>query len=202
MKIIGLCGRSGSGKSYVCTLFERRGVPCIDTDALYRKMTAPAEKPSPCVSELAEAFGTHVVKEDNSLDREALRGIVFNDSRKLALLDRIAHKYILDETRALLSDFERNGAAVAVVDAPVLFESGFDSECDLTAAVVAPEDLRIERIIQRDGISRDLALSRLANQKKDEELIALCDLFIRNGGNKGEAERDVERAIDVALGKE
>lgn len=184
IKVIGLCGRSGSGKGYVCSLFARRGIPSIDTDALYREMTAPSAEPSPCVSELAEAFGDDVICPDNSLDRAKMRETVFSDPEKLELLDRIAHKHILAGVRDKLAEFEADGVPAAIVDAPVLFESGFDSECDITVAVVAPDDLRIERIIMRDGISRDAALARLGSQKNDEELISLCDLTVRNAGYK------------------
>lgn len=202
MKVIGLCGRSGSGKGYVCALFARRGIPSIDTDAMYRVMTAPAPAPSECVREIADHFGESMIRADNSLNRAALRECVFSDPEKLALLDRIAHKHILAGVRVRLAEFEAAGVPAAIVDAPVLFESGFDSECDITVAVVAPDDLRIERIILRDGISRDAALARLGTQKNDEELIALCDLTVRNAGYNGEVERDVDRVVASALGKE
>lgn len=202
IKVIGLCGRSGSGKGYVCSLFARRGIFSIDTDALYRGMTAPSAEPSQCVLELARAFGEDVVCPDNSLDRSKMREIVFSDQEKLALLDRIAHKHILAGVREKLRKFEADGVPAAIVDAPVLFESGFDSECDVTVAVVAPDDLRIERIILRDGISRDAALVRLASQKSDEELISLCDFTVRNAGGAGEIERDVDAVLEAVLGKE
>ena len=202
MKVIGLCGRSGSGKGYVCELLECRGVRCIDTDAVYRRLTAPSKRRRALVSELARAFGENVVAPDNSLDRRALGEIVFSDDAALEMLDRIAHRHILREVRSLLARFAKEGVAIACVDAPVLFESGFDKECDVTVCVTASEEKRVRRIMKRDGIGEEAARRRLASQKSDDELRLLCTTVIVNDGDDEALVRSIEELISDLSDKE
>lgn len=196
MKVIGLCGRSGSGKGYVCERFLRRGIPCIDTDAIYRELTAAGEEMSPLTAELAATFGSAVVRPDNSLDRKRLAGIVFgDDASALASLNRISHKHILARTDAILAEYGKQGKTVAVVDAPVLFESGYNSKCDMTVCVTAPEEKRIRRIMRRDGIDEASAIRRLAAQKDDSEIVSLCDAVIVNDGDDADLDAQIDRII-------
>ena len=199
MKVIGLCGRSGSGKGYVCERFAARGVPCIDTDALYRRLTSASPSPRPLVRELVVAFGEGIAAPDNSLDRRALGAIVFSDPAALALLNSISHKHILRSVRRRLASLAKRGKALAVVDAPVLFESGFDSECDLTVCVTASEATRLRRIMRRDGIDEAAARRRLSAQKDDAEFRALCDEVIDNDGEDEALDRRVDEVIAAAL---
>ncbi len=183
MKIIGLCGGSGSGKGTVCACFSNIDVPSIDTDAVYRELTL---KDSPCVHALVDSFGDDILFADGSLDRKKLASIVFSgegsDNRR-EILNRITHKFILDETRRRLSDYESKGFTMAIIDAPVLFESGFNKECHSTVCVVADKTIRVKRIMKRDGISEIEALMRINSQKSDEELRSLCDFVIENNSD-------------------
>ncbi len=181
--LIGLCGRSGSGKGYVSAKIAAYGIPSVDTDAVYRAMTAPAEQYSPCMRELVKAFGEGIANPDHSLNRRALAEIVFADgaSDALAKLNRITHVHILRETVRIADELASDGARAVIVDAPVLFESGFDSHCDCTLCVIAPEDVSVSRIVKRDGISEEEARKRLAAQISAEELIRRCDYVIENG---------------------
>ena len=196
VKVIGLCGRSGSGKGYVCERFWRRGVPCIDTDAIYRELTAAGEEMSALTRELAGTFGSDVVRPDNSLDRKRLAGIVFgtSDHSALASLNAISHKHILARTDEILAEYDRQGMALAVVDAPVLFESGYNSKCDMTVCVT-PEEKRVRRIMRRDGIDEESARRRLAAQKDDSEVISLCDAVIVNDGSDADLDAQIDRII-------
>ena len=195
MKIIGLCGRSGSGKGYVCDLLSKRGIPSVDTDAVYRELTGAGPEPTALTAALAEEFGDSVIADNNSLDRRALAPIVFSDPAKLASLNALTHRHILDETRRRLNAFEAEHRRAAVVDAPVLFESGFDSECDLTVCVTASEEKRVDRIMRRDLVSEEEARRRLASQKSDDDLRALCDIVITNDGDDEALENDIDRLI-------
>ena len=192
MKILGLCGGSGSGKGEVSEAFLTFSVPSIDTDKVYHDMTSAD---SPCLRELAAEFGNEIISPCGALDREALRNIVFFDREKLALLNEITHKHILAKTRLILSEYEASGEKLAVVDAPLLFESGFDAECDVTACVIADREVRISRIMQRDSIKRADAVRRIDSQRKDSELIALCDFCIENNGSKDMLRDKVEELI-------
>lgn len=180
MKVIGLCGGSGSGKGAVSGIFAEIGIPSIDTDAVYREMTL---SDSPCMRELRGEFGDEVVNSQGGLDRARLASIVFNDPSRLKTLNKIAHSFILDETRRRLAEYRDEGFPAAIVDAPVLFESGFDKECDEIICVLADRDVRITRIMSRDGIARDAAEKRIASQMPDETLISKCDHVIYNNSD-------------------
>ena len=180
MFTIGLCGGSGSGKGRVCEFFASFGVPSIDTDAVYREITS---EPGECLSALVNEFGSEIISQSGALNRQKLAAIVFSGEdakKKLERLNAITHKYILDETRKRLESYRVMEAVCAIVDAPVLFESGFDSECDFTICVVADRESRIDRIISRDSISREQAEQRISSQMTDEELISRSNFVIRN----------------------
>jgi dephospho-CoA kinase len=110
--------------------------------------------------------------------------------QKLLKLNGITHKYILDEVRKIISSLD-TGYRGAVVDAPLLFESGFDRECDATVSVIADRELRIRRILLRDGVSEEEARRRIASQKSDGELRRLSDYIIVNNGNRDELRKSV-----------
>ena len=133
--------------------------------------------------ELRGEFGDEVVNSQGGLDRARLASIVFNDPSRLKTLNKIAHSFILDETRRRLAEYRDEGFPAAIVDAPVLFESGFDKECDEIICVLADRDVRIARIMSRDGITRDAAEKRIASQMPDETLISKCDHVIYNNSD-------------------
>ncbi len=189
IKHIGLCGRSGSGKGYVCSLFEKHGIPSIDTDEVYKRLCAPTEgEPSPLVCEITEAFGNDAIDSDGKLDRSFLSSEVFDSEisqDKLTTLNRITHSHILAETIRLSAEYAKDGAAAVIIDAPVLFESGFEKYCDKIIAVICDEEVRIRRIITRDGISREAAMRRLSTQLTDDELRARADYIADNSDGAG-----------------
>lgn len=199
VKIVGMCGRSGSGKGYASKRFIARGIPVIDTDKVYRGLVECENEPlSECLAELTHEFGEDIIDERGCLDRRALSEIVFavGAGGKLNRLNKITHKYILMETQRIISNLAAKGAAAVVIDAPVLFESGFNSICDVTVFVSAPDDICIERIMQRDGISYNAALRRLASQKSEAELRSLCDDEIKNN-----PDADIFAEVDRFIGK-
>ena len=201
MKIIGLCGGSGSGKGTVCEIFSKNQIPAIDTDKVYRELTSAD---SECLQALKKAFGNDIIASDGALDRRKLATIVFsgtNAASQLEMLNKISHKFILDETRKRLSGFEKNGYKAAIVDAPVLFESGFNEECDILVAVLAKMETRVSRIIFRDGISAENAMQRINSQMSDEELISRCDYIIYNDLDLNALEKEVESCINKIFEK-
>ena len=182
MKIIGLCGTSGSGKGYVSMLFTKHGIPSIDTDRVYRETTT--KKGSECLCELVLEFGNSILTENGELYRPALAKIVFSDREKLKRLNEITHKHIKKDTEALLNAYKIEGAPAVIIDAPVLFESGFDKMCDFTVCVTSPTERKIDRIMTRDQITRPEAEARLASQKTDSELVSLTNYQIDNSGKE------------------
>lgn len=165
MLIIGLTGPSGSGKGHVGKYLKEKNIPSIDTDAVYHALLIP---PSECLDELTNVFGREILTSDGTLDRAALARIVFSDEEKLKTLNSVTHKYILARTDELLRGYAKDGYAAAIVDAPALFESGYDKKCDFVITVTAPRELRIKRIIKRDGLSQEAATRRIDAQKSDE----------------------------------
>ena len=182
VKVIGICGRSGSGKGFVCRVFKSFGVPCIDTDLVYRELLSL--EGSPCLREIVSEYGDIVLNSEKKLDRRALANIVFSDKsgNKLKRLNSITHKYILNETLSLIESFSREGFESVIIDAPVLFESRFNELCDLIFCVTAPTDILIDRICERDGRSKAEAVARLESQMDERALAQLSDEILVNDG--------------------
>lgn len=199
--LVGLCGRSGSGKGYVADIFKKFGIPSIDTDEVYRKITGPGNEPSDCMKALTAHFGENVLSPDNSLNREVMRGLVFGEENKSSLnaLNNITHGYILMETINNAVKLSQAGIKIILIDAPLLFESGFNRLCEKNICVVADEETVIRRIIKRDGITRENAEKRLATQKSIDELKNQSDYIIENNCEKDELIRRVKFCADELL---
>ncbi len=182
MKIIGLCGRSGSGKSYVCEIAQHIGFSLIDADRVYSVLMAPSQILHPCKLELIDAFGPEVLLSDGSLNRKYLSNVVFSDpsGKKLSVLNGITHKYILNEIIKALIPLQRRGAEAVILDAPTLFESRLADLCDMILGVVADEETCLQRITARDGLSREEAEKRLSFQISPEEIVRRSDIVIDN----------------------
>ncbi len=182
MLTIGLTGPSGAGKGFVASLFARYGIPSIDTDAVYHELLIP---PSPCLDELVERFGADILCPDGcTLSRSALAAIVFAPGHEddLRDLNAISHRHVLREVRVLLEGHCLAGKSAILVDAPQLFESGFDRECDKILSVLAPRELRLARIMERDGLTIERAEARMDAQKSDEFFRAHSDAVLINDG--------------------
>ncbi|MBR7117297.1 MAG: dephospho-CoA kinase [Clostridia bacterium] len=194
MIIVGLCGGSGSGKGAVSAILNELGFPTVDTDSIYHDITS---HPSLCLSELSMEFGTGIIR-DGALDRRALASIVFGEDAPRSLLDKlnaITHKHVLSETRRIIDGLSAEGHRAVFVDVPLMFESGFDRECDVIVSVTAPIEKRIERITLRDNISREEAVRRIASQRSDEWLKEHSDHVIENCDDLDSLRRSVNELI-------
>ena len=179
--IFGITGKTGAGKSEIAKIFKSKGYEIIDCDKISREITSDG---SPFIDVLCENFGSEIA-ENGVLDRKKLAAIVFSDENKLKLLNSLTHPEI---TRIALS---RVAAAIqnkkpALIDAPLLFECGIDKYCDFTVSVLAPENVRLDRIMARDNISYTDAKKRIDSQKlTDEYYIENSTYIIDNpDGNK------------------
>ncbi len=197
MKIIGLTGPSGAGKTTICSKFEELGIPCIDTDSIYHTLVS---FPSPCLNDLVEKFGEDILNAEGTLDRAALANLVFtgeNAKSNLANLNATTHRYVWDEVNKLLTKYMDEGKAAAVIDAPALFSSKiFIGACDFILSVLADKETRINRITKRDAISREQALARIEAQPGDEFFIENSDYYINNSGTKDEMTHQLLSILD------
>ncbi len=187
MRIIGLTGQSGAGKGAVSAILARNGFLCIDCDEVYHSLLVP---PSECLDEIKAVFGADVIKCDGTLDRKKLGEAVFSDEEKLKKLGEITLHRVIDKCLEIIREKDDGGYVAAVLDAPTLYESGFDSECDTVLAVTAGEETRLARIISRDDIDRKSALARIHAQKGEDFYTSRADYIIRNDGS----EKDLENA--------
>lgn len=195
MKILGLTGGSGTGKSAAGAAFAALGCGVIDADASYRAL---CETCTPMLQEIQSVF-SDVLSSDGKLDRKKLGAIVFADPDKLLRLNAITHPYIRQAARDAFAAYEKAGCALCIYDAPVLFEGGFDTVCDKTCAVLAQRDIRIARIMARDSISRDYAALRIDAQPDDAFYREKCDYLIQNDADLDALHTQVRRIYDDML---
>lgn len=172
--IIGITGGSGSGKSTLLKVLEEHGFTVLDCDAIYHELLRTDSQ----MLESIHARFPGVIAE-GKLDRKKLGGIVFADPAALEDLNAITHRHVKEKVQSLLPQ-----SAPAAIDAIGLFESGLADLCHITVAVTAPVTQRIQRLIERDGISEEYARSRIAAQLSDEAFSACCDYTLINDGDK------------------
>lgn len=179
MHIIGLTGGIGSGKSTVAAYLQTLGAPVIDADAVSRALTAPG---GAALSAIRECFGSEVFAADGTLDRKALAARVFADPAALAQLNAITHPRIFAAIEERLAALASAGEPAAVVDMPLLFETGYQTHCHQVWLVAVGEETQIARVMARDGCSRQQALSRIASQMPLAEKAKLATHIIQNDG--------------------
>ena len=182
MRIIGITGPTGAGKSVLSSYLREKGIPVIDADKVYHSLLVP---PSECLDALRRAFGDGIFKGEE-LDRRALSEIVFNDKEKLALLNSTVLGIVLDRCRGMLAEYESEGHAVAAVDAPTLIASGFHRECHKIVSVLSSPEIRVERIMARDGLTREAAETRVQGQRSDSFYVEHSDAVLINDSDEKE----------------
>lgn len=180
MLTIGLTGPTGAGKSTVAELFASFGLPVLDADRIYRELLIP---PSDCLSELVRHFGREILAADGTLSRQALGRLVFSDPAELEALNGISHRYVMADVRRRLRLLQEDGCRAAVFDAPQLFEAGADGLCSIIVSVLASPEIRLGRIMARDGISEEAARARMDAQKPDSFFRSHSDYIIENNSS-------------------
>ena len=193
MLVIGLAGGSGSGKGTVSSYFRKYGIPVFNCDASYHSSNS---RNGQATRELVQEFGIKILNDKGKIDRRALFSVAFADPKSRERLNEITHRLILERLHRWLLKKERMGVFAVVIDAPLLFEAGLDRECDRTVAVTAPRELRVQRIVRRDGISREEAEERISAQIPDEELRRRADCVLDNDGNLAKLQKQVEAFLN------
>lgn len=177
MKIIGITGRSGCGKSSVTKLFAAKGYPCIDADLIAREVLEPG---SVCIKQLQNAFGSDIVDESGTLQRRLLANRAFATPEGTSQLTAITHPEILRRIDARLQQAASSGASLAFVDGAVIVGTPFAARCDKLVVVVAPYEQSVARICARDGIEPAMARRRLDAQTSEQALREAADFVLEN----------------------
>ena len=182
MTILGITGPTGAGKTTLLREVERLGGAVIDCDAVYHEML---ESDTALQSRLENAFGP-LRDGSGRIDRKRLGAVVFGDPAQLERLNAIAWAAVVGRVRALLSECEGQGRALAAIDAIALLESPLKGLCQLTVAVLAPPEVRVRRIMAREGISEDYAWARVRAQKPDGYFSEHCGYTLMNDCSSAE----------------
>lgn len=175
---VGITGGIGSGKTLVCSIFDKIGIPVYDADSRARSLM---NHDPGLVSEITDLLGEEAYR-DGSLDREYVAGKVFMNEDLLNRLNRIVHPAVRDDYLQWVK--ERTDVPYVIEEAAILFESGAHRFMDLTVLVYAPEDLRIRRVMERDGVSEEEVRMRMRHQMNEEEKKKLADQMISNDGTE------------------
>lgn len=178
MKVIGLTGGTGSGKSVVSQSLSEAGAVIVDADKIAHEIIL---KGKPAYQEIIAYYGTGILDEEGNIIRKKLGEIVFNNGEKLAFLNQCTHKYICAEVDRQIAAAKAADTATAIIlDAPLLLEAGLEQVCDGVWVVYADPEVRARRVMARDGVTYELAKARIANQKSWEEYKQAADTVIDN----------------------
>lgn len=179
MHKIGLTGGIGSGKSTVARLLEEKGAVLVSADLLGHEVYLPGK---PAYDDIIASFGREVVAEDGAIDRNKLGPIVFSDPAKLARLNEITHPRIAELARERLAELEAADHQVAVLEAAILFEAGWESLVDEIWVTVVEPEVAAQRTAERGGLDPAQVLERIKSQMTNEERISRSDVVISTEG--------------------
>ena len=189
-KLVGLTGRTGSGKSAAREVFMNNGYEIIDADALAREVIGDKI----LQSDIAAYFGADLIN-NGAVDRKKLSERAFKDSERVKTLNAIFHPRITRLFIDKLNALAKSGADKILFDAPQLFEAKLDIICDITLALISEDEKRIKRITERDGITEEMAKSRLKIQLPDSFFIENCDYYIENNSTVEKLQSDLEELV-------
>ena len=184
MVVIGLTGPTGAGKTVVAQFLE---LPCVNADQVTRRVHKNRE----VLQQLCQAFGEDILV-GGVLNRSVLATRAFSSKENTLALNAIMHPAITLEIEKQLQELEQQGYSHCLLDAPLLFEADCASLCQTTVGVLAPDSVRKNRIIGRDSIPEEMAISRMNAQPDDQYYIDRCDYILVNNGDISDLQKDVE----------
>ncbi|KIY68118.1 CoaE-domain-containing protein [Cylindrobasidium torrendii FP15055 ss-10] len=192
MFVIGLTGGIATGKSTVSSMLRDKGVSIVDADVIARKVVEPG---SSGLRKIVNAFGNEILQPDGTLDRKKLGSVIFSDASKRQTLNGILHPAIRRQMLWEVVKFWLSGKPYCVLDVPLLIEGPLWKLVAKVAVVYCPEEVQLERLIQRDGSSREDASARLASQTPIEDKVKYADITIDNSGAREHLEAQVEAFV-------
>lgn len=181
--ILGLTGQTGAGKSTVSDYLRENGIVVIDADKIAREVVQTG---SACIADIAIGFGCEYINADGTLNRKKMAKTVFNDKVKLKKLNDLMFPYIIERLEEEIARLRREGEGIIVLDAPTLFESGADRNCDYVVSVTADAAVRARRIIARDQMTEEEAQERIDAQHDEEYYKSRSWQVMENNGTVDE----------------
>ena len=176
---IGLTGGIASGKSTVLTYFKDKGIPYIDADIVAREVVEPGTEG---LNAIVDTFGSNVLQDDGTLNREALGAIVFHNEEKRQLLNSCLKTHIRNRIMELTSQYEQGNTPILIYDIPLLIEGEWYTMMDEVWLVYVNEMTQIERLMSRNGYTREDALARINSQMRLDDKRSYADVIIDNNG--------------------
>ena len=196
MRVIGITGSIACGKSTVSREMLRRGYPVIDGDALSRELTTPGGEAIPAIR---SAFGDRYINPDGSMNRRAMSRLVFGNNRAREQLDLVMDPFLRKLTRERIEAAREAGAKLCFLDMPLLFEKQYDPLCDTVWCVWLPADLQLQRLMERDGFTREEAMSRISAVLSSDQKANLSSAVIDNSGTVEDTLRQASVLLDREL---
>jgi len=196
MRVIGIAGSSGAGKTTVCGILKTKyKAHIIDADEVAKKL---AKKGNMYLQDIVKHFGDSIVDEQGELRRKELANIIYNNNERRNLLNELTFKYVVKEIKEQIN--KKQDKELVVIDAPLLFESNLDEICDIVIGVIANEEDKIKRICNRDKISQELAQKRLNIQKDNDYIKEKSNYTIVNEEGVENLEKEIYKIMSIGTG--
>jgi dephospho-CoA kinase len=186
---VGVTGGIGSGKSIVCSMFAKCGIPVLSADEIAKDIM---QSDNTLRLQLKSLLGLSTFRSDGTLDRAFVAGRIFSDKALHRKVNKLVHPRVEAEIESRFEALERSGHAVGIVEAALIYEAGFDKQLDVVIVVDAPEQERIKRVVARDGSSAQEVQKRIAAQSPSEEKSRKADYVIHNMGSLTNLESSVQ----------
>ena len=191
-QIIGITGGIASGKSTVSLYLQELGLTIVDADLASRAVVEPGEE---AYHQVVKAFGEDILLTDGNIDRVKLGSIIFNDQEKRLLLNGIVHPAVRNWMRLKTEAALSSGEETVFMDIPLLFESKLTFMVDKTLLIYVDEEVQLQRLMNRNGLSETEALARINSQMPLADKKALADAVIDNNGDINETKRQVKAIL-------
>ena len=192
MITIAITGGIGSGKSTVTGYLIEKGYTVIDADAMSRAMTAAGGKAMPYIR---EHFGPDYINEDGSLNRVAMRDLVFRNPRYKAILEEGTTKVVLEDIEKIKAEKSKAGEKALFFDIPLLFETHQEDSYDLIWVVTADRELRKQRVMKRDGTDAEIVDLMIGSQAEEDVRISKASTVLSNNGSVEDLHAEIDRAL-------